>query len=124
MRSYVPMSKSELESFVLSSSLVLDTIYLPTLALAEDYGVSDEEEVEYAALEIARAAAESKNKPFVVAFESVKISQKEIAPGVVVGEFPMQFGEVVAIYLIEDPNEELEWYDPSESAICLAKAER
>lgn len=124
MRSYVPMSKSELESFVLSSSLVLDTIYLPTLALAEDYGVSDEEDVEYAALEIARSAAESKNKPFVVAFESVKISQNEIAPGVVVGEFPMQFGEVVAIYLIEDPNEELEWYDPSESAICLAKAER
>lgn len=135
MRCYVPMSTGELEAFIDSSSARFQTLYLPTLALAEDYGVSDDEEVEYAALEIARAAAESTNKSIVAALEisdsqlatsitDAVASNKEISAGVIAGEFHLTFTEVVAVYLIEEPDEELEWYDASEATSCLAKARR
>jgi len=101
-----------------------EILYVPTPTLALKYGVSDEEETEYAALELARTDAESIKKPVIVAFELSEVSiasGSEIKAGVVTGKYSIRNPDVIALYLIYGADDELEWYDASESAICLAK---
>jgi hypothetical protein len=48
------MKKSELVSFFQNRSFTAPVLIGPTLKVAQEYGVSELEEIEYAALEIAR----------------------------------------------------------------------
>ncbi|MBM3703584.1 MAG: hypothetical protein FJW54_00745 [Actinobacteria bacterium] len=124
MRCYLPLSKSEFAHFIESSQMQCEILYVPTPTLALKYGVSDEEETEYAALELARTDAESIKKPVIVAFELSEVSiasGSEIKAGVVTGKYSIRNPDVIALYLIYGADDELEWYDASESAICLAK---
>ena len=118
------MSKSEFARFMESPQMPCEILYVPTSALALEYGVSDEEEAEYAALELARTDAELIKKPLIVALELSEISiasGSEIKAGVVTGKYSISYPDIVALYLIYGADDELEWYDASESAICMAK---
>lgn len=127
MRGYVPMAKSELQAFIQSAAAMTRKLFLPTEQLALEYGVSDLEEAEYGALEVARESAEGAGQSFIVAFEfsdELIALGHEVAPGVLEGNFTLSTPDLVAFYLISDSEEELEWYDVTESEICLAKAVR
>lgn len=125
MRCYAPMSTAELNAFVESSRFDVSFLYVPSDALSVEYGVNDEEEIEYAAQEVARAAAERLSKPFIVALdvESEVVDRAvEASAGVIEGSFELNYSDVVALYLITGPDDELEWYDASESALCIAQS--
>ena len=125
MRGYVPMAKSELQALIQSAAATAKQIFLPTEQLALEYGISDLEETEYGALEVAREFAEGAALSLIIAFEfsdEIIAHGLEVAPGVLEGHFTLKTSDLVAFYLIADAEEELEWYDASESEICLAKA--
>ena len=116
------MTKAELAALSVSVCADVAAIYLPTVLLAEEYGVTDLEDIEYGALEIAREVAEQSHLPIIVAVEiddSLVARGTEQRAGVIEGDFSIRMDEVVAFYLIKDHDEELEWYDASESALCL-----
>ena len=122
MRGYLPMSKAKLTALCESSRADVAAICLPTRLLAEEYGVSDLEEIEYGALEVAREVAEQSQVPVIVALEvddSLITRGIEQSAGIIEGDFSVSMSNVVAFYLIKDRTEELEWYDASESALCL-----
>lgn len=127
MRCYMPLSKSELALFVDSSHLHSILLFRPSQALALEYAVEEEEELEYAALELAREWAESAEraeKQIIVALElkdEFLVGGSEIRAGRVEGAFDISYDDVVALYLIHNADDELEWYDASESATCLAQ---
>lgn len=125
MRGYVPMAKNELQALIQSAAATAKQIFLPTEQLALEYGISDLEEAEYGALEEAREFAEGAALSLIIAFEfsdEIIAHGLEVAPGVLQGHFTLKTSDLVAFYLIADAEEELEWYDASESEICLAKA--
>lgn len=127
MRGYLPISRDALTVFGESNTLSTTRIFVPTENLASEYGVSDLEEAEYGALEIAREAAEESGYEFIIAFEittHIVSANTEAIPGVVDGTFQLANSDVVAYYLIIGPDDELEWYDATEVALCLAKAAR
>ena len=116
------MTKADLAAFSVSTRADVAAIYLPTNLLAEEYGVTELEDIEYGALEIAREVAEQSHLPIIVAVEiddSLVVRGTEQRAGVIEGEFSISMDDVVALYLIKDHDEELEWYDASESALCL-----
>ena len=124
MRAYVPMTGAELAEFCTSLRAVVSEICLPTESLANEYGVSDLEDLEYGALEVARTIAEQTNKTAIVALEldhKAIGASNEKDPGVVMGDFTIGISDVVAFYVITASDEELEWYDASEAALCLSK---
>ena len=121
------MASSELRAFSESNSLSAPRIFVPSEKLAREYGVADLEESEYSALEIARDNAEDSGYEFIVAFElttSLLSMENEAIPGVLEGIFTLSKADVVAYYLITGPDDELEWYDATEVALCLAKVAR
>ena len=118
------MTGAELAEFCTSLRAVVSEICLPTESLANEYGVSDLEDLEYGALEVARTIAEQTNKTAIVALEldhKAIGASNEKDPGVVMGDFTIGISDVVAFYAITDSDEELEWYDASEAALCLSK---
>jgi hypothetical protein len=120
------MSKAKLTALCESSRADVAAICLPTRLLAEEYGVSDLEEIEYGALEVAREVAEQSQVPVIVALEvddSLITRGIEQSAGIIEGDFSVSMSNVVAFYLIKDHAEELEWYDASESLLCLAQVE-
>lgn len=121
------MAKADLKAFVESASLEVSQIFLPTERIAVKYGVSDLEEAEYGALEVAREYAEKAEHSLIVAYEfsdELFAKGREIDAGVLAGNFGLILAGVVAFYLITNSEEELEWYDATEAEICLAKAKR
>ncbi len=126
MRGYLPMTKSELADFCQGTHIHPSRIWLPTQALANDYGVSDLEDLEYGALEVARESAERDGQPFIVALEmddEITNRGTEVAAGILEGQFSFAVSDAAAFYLILGTDDELEWYDSSEVALCLAKIE-
>lgn len=124
MRAYVPMSIGQLSNFCENAGATVSTVCLPTPSLAGEYGVSELEDLEYGALEVCRSLAEVADDPVIVALEleaQTIEAGAEKNPGVFMGDFNIAFADVVAFYVITDDDEELEWYDASESALCLAK---
>jgi hypothetical protein len=127
MRGYVPMAKAELKALIQGGTAAVSVIFLPTERIALAYGVSDLEEAEYGALEVARESTEGTELSLIIAFElsdQLIASGREIAAGVLEGHFSLTNSDVVAFYLITDSEEELEWYDATESDACLAKVNR
>lgn len=121
------MAKADLNAFVESASIMVSQIFLPTERIALEYGVSDLEEAEYGALEVAREYAEKAERSLIVAYEfseELIAKGREIDTGVLTGNFGLISADMVAFYLITNSEEELEWYDATEAEICLAKAKR
>lgn len=103
---------------------MFSTLFIPSAALAQEYGVAESEEMEYAALEIARASAEAATQSLILAVEVAdEISQEAIEPaaGTVEGNFNVNWNDTDAIYCITGDDDELEWYDASEALLCLAR---
>ena len=91
------------------------------------YGVSELEEMGYAALEIAREGAENQSCQIIAALEIVAeklVDSKEQGSGELHGSFSLTWQEVEALYLIPEEEEELEWYEVTEVQLCLAKVIR
>ena len=127
MRGYLPISRDALSAFSERNLLSATRIFVPSEKLASEYGVSDLEEAEYGALEIAREAAEESGYEFIIAFElttHLVSANTEGIPGVLDGTFQLATSDVVAYYLITGADDELEWYDATEVALCLAKVAR
>lgn len=125
MRVYLPMKQSELGSFVKSTNFNAPVLIGPTLKLAEEYGVAELEEIEYAALEKARVKSENERLHIITAYElpdSLLSQAAELEAGILVGSFELDWQELVAIYRITSSDEELEWYDVSEVATVLEMA--
>ena len=124
MRGYLPISRDALSAFSELNVLSATRIFVPSEKLAREYGVSDLEEAEYGALEIARETAEESGNEFIIAFEltaHLVSANTEGIPGVFNGTFQLANSDVVAYYLITGPDDELEWYDATEVALCLSK---
>lgn len=122
MRGYVAIGFGELQRLAGSSPLQISTMYLPTTALASDYGVSDLEEIEYAALELARDAAEYEGKALIVAVEielDESSLEQEVEVGVIRSELTLSLDDVVALYRVTAADEELEWYDVTELSLLI-----
>ena len=117
----MPTSTAQLEEFLSKGSLSTSSLFAPTEQLASEYGVIDEEEIEYAALEIARNAAEDSGRQSIIALELDidSKSPREISPGILDGDFALMWKDVQAIYLIVEEEQELTWYDASEATLCL-----
>jgi hypothetical protein len=127
MRAYIPVNASVLHAFLMGENQSFTRLFIPSEGLANEYGVIDGEEVEYAALEIARASAEREVQELILALElSDKLIADAFEPsaGIVEGLFTFQWSAVAAIYRISSPEEELEWYDASEASLCLSKVTR
>lgn len=127
MRGYLPISRDALSAFSERNVLSATHIFVPSEKLASEYGVIDPEEAEYGALEIAREAAEESGHEFIIAFElttHLVSANTEGIPGVLTGTFQLANSDAVAYYLITGPDDELEWYDVTEVALCLAKVAR
>ena len=125
MRGYVPMSISQTSNLLDAQLAHVPRIFITTVKLADEYGLAELEEIEYAALEKARTEAEVSKLHIIVALdftEEVANAGVEHEPGVLEGEFTLALASVVAFYLIKGEDEELEWYDASESSLCLEKA--
>lgn len=121
------MSHSTLVAFSEKLSATVSEIFIPTNSLMDDYGVNEHEEAEYGALEVAREFAEGSSLPFIVALEVTGAfigKAQEERPGLLRGTFTFTSSEVVAYYVITNAEEELEWYDATELALCIAKVER
>jgi hypothetical protein len=118
------MAKAQLQEFVETATSTVSQIFLPTERIALEYGVSDLEAVEYSALEVARESAEARALPLIIAYEvsdDLIATGHEMEAGILSGDFRLMFSDAVAFYLITDLYQELEWYDATESALCLAK---
>lgn len=127
MRGYIVVTNTQLRGFLDTQQLSGSVIYAPTPQLSGVYGVEEQEEVEYAALEVAREAAEGSGYTIIVALDlpgSVLAQGDEVQPGEIRGNFLIPWDDVDALYLISNIDEELEWYDSSESELCIAQAER
>lgn len=125
MRVYLPMKKSELVSFFQHRSFTSPVLIGPTPKVAQEYGVSELEEIEYAALEIARTRSESEKLHIITAHElpgSLLTQASEIEAGNLAGSFTLDWQDLVAIYRITSSDEELEWYDASEVSTVLEMA--
>ena len=77
MRGYLPISRDALSAFSERNLLSATRIFVPSEKLASEYGVSDLEEAEYGALEIAREAAEESGNEYIIAFE-LKIGRAHV----------------------------------------------
>jgi hypothetical protein len=117
MRVYLPMKRSELSDFLQKRKFSATTLIAPTLLVAQEYGVSELEEIEYAALEIARTKSENDKLHIITTFElpEALLNQvSEIEVGILLGSFILNQNDLVAIYRVTSADEELEWYDASE----------
>lgn len=124
MRAYIPISSADLRSLVDRNSARISKLFIPSRNLAEEYGVFESEEIEYAALEGARTSAEQEKLSLILAVEVTDEpaeNQSETAAGVLEGEIEFSWADVAAIYIITGEDEELEWYDETEVALCLSK---
>lgn len=124
MRAYLPMNPSSLSAFSQSKKLSSSYLIAPTEKVAEDYGVSELEDLEYAALEIARTKSEQEHYPIIATFDCADLittDVREVEPGIINGAFSFLWEELVAIYRITEADEELEWYDVSEYFLLLEK---
>ena len=122
MRVYLPMQRGELAAFVQSQSLATSLLVAPTQRVADEYGVTELEELEYAALEIARTKSEQDGCELIAAFElaqPLSHGLAEIDPGIVQDSFALNWNELVALYRITSSDEELEWYDVTEVSTVL-----
>lgn len=127
MRGYLPMAKAELQAFIQSATVTVTQIFVPTERIAIESGASEFEEAEYGALEVARESAEGAKQSLILALElsaELIASGQEVLAGVVEGNFLITTADVVAFYRITDVEEELEWYDATESEAFLAKVDR
>ena len=119
------MNPSALSTFSQSKKLASTILVAPTEKVAQEYGVSDLEDLEYAALEIARTKSEQEHYPIIATFEfadSIPTDVTEAEPGVIGGSFSLNWDDLVAIYRVTKEDEELEWYDASEFFLLLEKA--
>ena len=119
------MNSNSLSAFSQSKKLASPYIIAPTEKVAERYGVSELEELEYAALEIARTKSEQEHYPIIATFDCADLIVAdviEVEPGIIDGTFLLLWEDLIAIYRITDEDEELEWYDVSEYFLLLEKA--
>jgi len=122
MRVYLPMNRVELADFLQSRNFSATSLIAPTTRVAQEYGVTELEELEYAALEIARTKSEHDGLELIAAFELVQhlsSDVSEIDAGVLQDTFALEWSELVALYRITSSDEELEWYDASEATTVL-----
>lgn len=122
MRVYLPMNRVELADFLQSRNFSATSLIAPTPRVAQEYGVTELEELEYAALEIARTKSEHDGLELIAAFELVQhlsSDVSEIDAGVLQDTFALEWSELVALYRITSSDEELEWYDASEATTVL-----
>lgn len=122
MRVYLPMKRGELADFMQSGNFSVSALIAPTPRVAQEYGVTELEELEYAALEIARTKSEHEGLEIIAAFELVQHSlsdASEVDAGVLHDTFTLKWSELIALYRITSPDEELEWYDTSEATTVL-----
>lgn len=124
MRIYIPVHRAELAEFHNEKKITTSKVFAPTKNIAASYGVTDDEEVEYAALEIAREVAETSQCQIILALEiseKLLLGGEELEPGALNGEFVFTWQDVEALYLVTGAEEELEWYDVTETQLCLSK---
>ena len=124
MRIYIPVHKAEVAEFLNQKKIITSKVFAPTKNIAANYRVSDDEEVEYAALEIAREFAEIAQCQIILALEiseNLLLGSEELEPGALKGEFVFAWQDVEALYLVTGAEEELEWYDVTETQLCLSK---
>jgi hypothetical protein len=124
MRAYLPVESNALSAFAEVGELVSSYLVIPTEKVAQEYGVSELEDLEYAALEIARAKSEQNHFPIIATFDfidSMTFNEKEVDSGIITGEILLRWENLVALYRITDEDEELEWYDVSEYSLLLEK---
>ncbi len=126
MRAYLPISRKELEAFVLSKSIDADEAFAPTQAFVADNLDCDEEELEYllsvAAGEEALELRLSEKAPgIVLAFEITEEQIAESYEDSVTLKTALPWEQIQCALLAFQGDDELVWFATQEIEIHLAE---
>jgi hypothetical protein len=124
MRGYLPVTVSEVESFLKDGTLDVDQLYAPTIKFITANSDLNEEEREYTlSLLAAEEAIEIQEGSFAFIF-ALEVPQEQISSEddvLITLKEKAQWNQVECLFLVTDDGEDLTWFATQEIAENLDK---